>query len=86
MLAILEISHENVCCKNIEKLKRVTLSSNINLILSYILYLLFQYIYKIYKDLLLYMYNKKNTTSPYYIFKIKQSNKYLKRVAPYIKK
>lgn len=57
MLAILEISHENVCCKNIEKLKRVTLSSNINLILSYILYLLFQYIYKIYKDLSLYMYN-----------------------------
>lgn len=57
MLAILEISHENVCCKNIEKLKRLTLSSNINLILSYILYLLFQYIYKIYKDLSLYMYN-----------------------------
>lgn len=57
MLAILEISHENVCCKNIEKLKRVTLSSNINLILSYILYLLFQYIYKIYKNLSLYMYN-----------------------------
>lgn len=57
MLAILEISHENVCCKNIEKLKRVTLNFNINLILSYILYLLFQYIYKIYKDLSLYMYN-----------------------------
>lgn len=57
MLAILEISHENVCCKNIEKLKRLTLSSNINLILSYILYLLFQYIYKIYKNLSLYMYN-----------------------------
>lgn len=86
MLAILEISHENVCCKNIEKLKRVTLSSNINLILSYILYLfnIFIKYIKIYHYICII--SKKNTTSPYYIFKIKQSNKYLKRIAPYIKK